>query len=328
VGAGPTFEREDEPEFFAFADLLADKVGCPRPTIIQLCLQANAAASWKSSLFGLNREGFTLILGLPLIAGLTVSQLAGVMSHEFGHFSQKKSALLDRLIRRVNVWMAVAVHRRDVVDMSIQASIESGHIFLVLLGLLVWVLLNLGRLFLWLLMQTGLLASASLLRRMEFDADCYEIGLVGSSEFVQTSRRVIALSIAQEHAFRYAFSSLQVACLPCDLAVFTADLADRSPRVKKKTQKMIDDDRASWLASHPPTRSRIRAAKELNRPGVFQCPIPGSVLFRDFQKICESVTIALYAHRYGRALTPDMIRPTKEAADFYLEFVGSKGRRA
>jgi len=66
----------------------------------------------------------------------------------------------------------------------------------------------------------------------------------------------------------------------------------------------------------------------MNRPGVFQCPIPGSVLFRDFQKICESVTIALYAHRYGRALRPEMLHPTKEAADFYLEFTASKRIRA
>ncbi len=315
---GPGLSRLDEPALFAFVERLADKVGCPRPDIIRLSLDVNASAYYETSLFGLRRRAFTLTLGLPLVGGLTLTQLAGVIAHELGHFGQRGSGFLDRFIKRVNLWFALAVGRPGLLDELIESLGGAGHYLTSLVAIVLWVLVLLGRYTLWCLMQIGLFASASLMRRMEFDADCYEVGVIGSAEFEAFCRRLLELSVAQELAFKYAFGARDCRLLPSDLVAFIAELANREPKVKKRARKLIDNEARSWLASHPTARDRIAHAKRLNLPAVFQAPAPGSELFESFESRCRTVTAMLYAHMYGGNVTPDALRPAAEMVEIYL----------
>jgi Zn-dependent protease with chaperone function len=321
--AASRISRRDEPALFAFAERLADKVGCPRPDIICLDLDVNASAYYESSLFGLGQRTFTLTLGMPLVAGMTLCQLSGVMTHEFGHFGQRGSGLLDRFIKRINLWFAAAADRPDLLDDLIQTLTSDGHYLMKIVGLVLMLLVGLGRFFLRCLMLVGLLASASLMRRMEFDADSYEVGLIGSAEFAASSKRLVALTIAHELTFRHAFTSMHCRILPSDIVAFTAELADRAPKVRKRATKMIENEKMSWLASHPPIRDRIAAAERLNLPGVFTSSIPGSALFDSFEARSAAITAMLYSHRYGRRLTPDAVKPVHEAVDIYLDLDAS-----
>jgi Zn-dependent protease with chaperone function len=324
---GATVAREDEPVLFEFAERLADKVGAPRPEAIRLTALVNAAASYEVSPFNLEGRKFTLILGMPLVAGMTLSQLAGVMAHEFGHFSQQRGMLLLGLIYRVNSWFGMAVYGKDAIDWATQFLVRSGHIFLIVPGLALWVLVALGRSVLWLLMHVGLLASASLMRRREFDADCYEIGLVGSSEFAETHRRLAKLGLAYKIAAGYVTNSRQCISLPSDFVAFIVDLADRSPDVKVLASAMIKTEKEQWMSSHPPTRARIQAAKKLNLPGAFHAPIPGTSIFETFDERCISISGALYRLIYRSALAGKPVCSSHEAADYFLDFVASHRRR-
>jgi len=317
---GDGLSRADEPLLFAFAERLADKVGCPRPQIIRLSLEVNASAYYETSMFGLRRRAFTLTLGLPLVRGMTLCQLAGVMAHEFGHFGQRGSGFLDRFIKRINGWFALAVTRRDMLDDFVEfLASEGGHWLTTLIALVLRVLVGLGRYILLALTYVGLFASASLMRRMEFDADGYEVGVVGSAEFAASCERLVTLSTAQETAFKYAFQTQQCRILPSDLVAFTAELADRSPRVQKRARRLLKNEEKSWLASHPPVQDRIAAAKKLNLPGVLKSPLPGTALFKSFDQRSTVLTALLYEHRYGRRLTREAIRPVSEAVDIYLD---------
>jgi Zn-dependent protease with chaperone function len=312
--------RRDEPALFAFAERLADKIGCPRPDIIRLNLDVNASAYYESSMFGLGSRTFTLTLGMPLVAGLTLCQLAGVMTHEFGHFGQRGSGFLDRFIKRVNLWFAAAAGRPDLLDDFVESLTSDGnHYLMKMVGLVLMLLVGLGRYFLRCLMFVGRLASAALMRRMEFDADRYEVGVIGSAEFAVSSKRLVALTVAHELAFLHAFGSMQCRILPSDLVAFIAELADRAPKVKKRATKIIANEKRRWLDSHPPVRARIAAAERLNLPGVFTSSIPGSALFDSFQARSAAVTGMLYSRVHGRRLTPDAVRPTHEAVDIYLD---------
>jgi Zn-dependent protease with chaperone function len=315
---GTGLSRLDEPALFAFVDRLADKVGCPRPDIIRLNLDVNASAYYETSFFGLRRRAFTLTLGLPLVGGLTLTQLAGVIAHELGHFAQRGSGFLDRFIKRVNLWFALAVGRPTLLDELIE-SLSGGHWLMALVAIVLWLLVLLGRYTLWCLMQVGLIASASLMRRMEFDADCYEVGVIGSAEFEAFCRRLLELTVAHEMAFQYAFGSTDCRILPSDLVAFIAELADREPKVKKRARKLIANEERNWLASHPTVRDRIVHAHRLNLPAVFQASAPGSELFESLELRSRAVTELLYQHWYGRRLTPDAIRPAHEVVEHYLD---------
>jgi Zn-dependent protease with chaperone function len=110
-----------EPVLFAFVTRLARAVSAPEPTRIEVDYQVNASAGFGSGLAGLFGRELTLRIGLPLVAGLTVEQFAGVLAHELGHFSQGTGMRLTYLVRCVNAWFARAVYQRDGLDESLQS---------------------------------------------------------------------------------------------------------------------------------------------------------------------------------------------------------------
>jgi len=311
--------RKDEPLLFEFTDRLADEVGSPRPEMIYLSLSANASAYFRSKAFGLGRRSFTLTLGVPLVAGLTLEQLASVMAHEFGHFSQG-SLVLDRLIQRVNTWFGLAVYRRGAMD-NLIASLwneENQSILLTIVGFSLWVLLILGRGVLWMLMCLGLIVSMTLLRRLEFNADRYSLGVIGTQSFKEATKQIVALNVAHDAAWRHVFNRYHAQYLPDDFAEFTVSIARRSGRLKKRTNRLIRRQKPNWLSTHPPTEARIAAAKRLDLPGIFQSSLPGKALFHDFYDLSSQVSRMLYELRYGPDFGPGKLIPTDEAVDAFL----------
>ena len=45
-----------------------------------------------------------LTIGLPLVAGLSLREFAGIIAHEFGHFTQGFGMRLSYVIRQINGW--------------------------------------------------------------------------------------------------------------------------------------------------------------------------------------------------------------------------------
>jgi Zn-dependent protease with chaperone function len=115
-----TVDPRNQPLLFAFVKRLAAVVGAPVPDRVILDCEVNAGAGLELGL--LRREGSALVLsiGLPLVAGLTLPQFAGVLAHEFGHFSQGTGMRLGRTIRGVNAWFHRVVYERDGWDEALQ----------------------------------------------------------------------------------------------------------------------------------------------------------------------------------------------------------------
>ena len=84
---GLVLSRKEAPRLFDEVEKIATKVGAPIPKEIRLDEQLNAAAAQRPRLgiFGLYEN--TLLLGMPLLLGLTPDEARSVIAHEFGHFS-------------------------------------------------------------------------------------------------------------------------------------------------------------------------------------------------------------------------------------------------
>jgi Zn-dependent protease with chaperone function len=105
----------DEPALFAFIDEICRQVGARRPRRVQVDCNVNASASLMDSRLGLQRD-LVVTIGLPLVAGLSARQLAGVLAHEFGHFAQGGGMRLTTIVRTVNAWFGRVVYERDAWD--------------------------------------------------------------------------------------------------------------------------------------------------------------------------------------------------------------------
>ncbi len=100
VQTGVTIERADAPLLFELVERIRGAVRAPAPRALVLDSEVNASASFRRGLTSFaRRDDLTLTIGLPLVAGLDIRQLSGVLAHELGHFAQGSSMRLTYLIR-------------------------------------------------------------------------------------------------------------------------------------------------------------------------------------------------------------------------------------
>ena len=93
--------HKQEPLLFEFVHRICTAVGAPLPEQIVVDAQANAGASFVSGPFD---NKMKLLIGLPLVLSLDTRQVAGIVAHEFGHFTQTSGLRLTYLVRAIDQW--------------------------------------------------------------------------------------------------------------------------------------------------------------------------------------------------------------------------------
>ena len=106
-------------------DGVCSSVGAPTPSRIEVDCEVNASARLASGPLTPSRD-LVLTIGLPLVTGLDLKQFAGVLAHEFGHFSQGAGMRLSYLIRSINMWFARVVYERDEWDETARRMVRRG----------------------------------------------------------------------------------------------------------------------------------------------------------------------------------------------------------
>ena len=82
---GPTLQAAEHPRLFAELTDVATRVGEPMPHEVYLVPDVNAGVRERGGLMGIGGRR-VMLLGLPLLTVLTISQMRAVLAHEFGHY--------------------------------------------------------------------------------------------------------------------------------------------------------------------------------------------------------------------------------------------------
>lgn len=291
-----TLHPDREKTLFAFVHRICDAVGACYPKRIQVDNQVNASAGFYRGLRGLLRNELVLTIGLPLAAGMNQRQLAGVLAHEFGRFSQGAAMRMSYLINWVNHWLYRAVYQRDIFDYKLEQWAGRGVIYTMVLlqsaRFFVW----LTRRLLWLLMTLGGAISSLMSRQMEFDADRYEARLAGSEQFADTSERLITLGYAahlvhEDQASTWANQSRLVADFP---AATVSRAATFSEELRQQIVEGEEAQQGEIFDTHPPHRERVESARREKAKGIFRHEEPAAALFSDFAQLSQKVTLHYY----------------------------------
>lgn len=293
--------RGDQPGLFAFVERLAGLVGAPVPDRIVVDCQVNAGAGLELGLLRRDGPALTLRIGLPLVAGLTLPQLAGILAHEFGHFGQGAGMRLARVIRRVNAWFQRVAAERDSWDQALaDGRREGGWWGLACLG--AELLVALGRQALYGLMVAGHAISCFLSRQMEFDADQYEGRVAGSSGFADAALRLRVLDASAQFVLG---SVLREGRFVDDVPALIARVADQAPpRLTADIKRAVQLSGTGLFDSHPSDMERIRRVRLGRFPGLLAGVDPASQLFRDFPGLCRRATAAFYEDALGPHAPP------------------------
>lgn len=281
-----TLTRQGQPVLFEFVDKICESVRAPKPKRIDVVFDVNAAASFRRGFLSFFSSDLVLTVGLPLVAGVTEQQFAGILAHEFGHFTQHLAMRLGWCINKVNSWFERVVYERDAFDYWLSESVEEHESILSLLFLMAVLCVSLTRLILFVLMMVSHAMSCMLSREMEYNADQHEARLVGSETFKKTCRRLPNLMVAfQQAIIAVAEGDLRVGQVPKYVGNYVKNMTKED---KKEVRKLVKKQQSGWFDTHPTDDKRIEKASHPQHPGLIQLDGPATGLFRNFDQICES----------------------------------------
>ncbi|MEM8930931.1 MAG: M48 family metalloprotease [Acidobacteriota bacterium] len=329
VPTGPriSLTERSEPLLFAFVRRLCQEVGAPMPSRIDVDSQVNASASFRRGFASMVGNDLVLTIGLPLVRGLTLQQLAGVLAHEFGHFAQGAGMRLSYVVRSINAWFARVVYQRDAWDEQLEGAAHASaeaHLGLWLAVQLARAMVWLTRRILWALMMVGHALSCFLLRQMEYDADRYEARLVGADTFDATARELTLLGVGHQKALHDLSATWQDGRLVDDLPRLV--VANRG-QLDAATRTQIEDHRTSsktgTFDTHPADADRVASARQETDPPVFRTALPATALFREADRLAIVVSKGFYEDTLGQKIDESQLidadavldRADREAAD-------------
>jgi Zn-dependent protease with chaperone function len=289
----------DEPELYEFVRRLCWAVGARAPKQILVDTNVNASASLYPGWIGLFTGNLTLTIGLPL-GGLTLRQFAGVLAHEFGHFSQRAGMRLYFLIGTIRLWFARVAYERDSWDEQLDQMRENSgwrmKLVLHVAAGAVWV----SRAILRGLLHGANWVSAWFSRQMEFDADRYEASLVGAAVFEQTTHRLAVLEPLAQDTWQMVGDSWELRRLPEDFPMMVLH-RDRvlDPEVRQTLIEAALKVEAERWSTHPAPKQRIASVAGIEgivprASGAFPEDLAAEVLFADFSRLCREVTRTHY----------------------------------
>ena len=322
----------DEPTLFAFVHRICQAVGAPLPKRIDIDLQVNASASYRRGLASLARNDLVLTIGLPLVAGMSVEQFAGVLAHEFGHFTQSAGMGFGALIHRINGWFARVVWQRDRWDVRLEEW-EKGS------GLWIGMIFCLARWCVWLtrrilfgLMWVAHALSCHLSRQMEYDADLHQTRLVGGKVVADTFRTLPRLSAAERKAWQLLEECWFEGVLADSVPDLVVELSNRlSPEERGAIEKSVSEEKTALFSTHPADRERIARAGAEGATPLLVSTEPAVRLFADFHRLSSTLSQVKYTEALPGKVSPEQLRPAsallsqqqaektaREAADRWL----------
>lgn len=284
----------DEPRLYAFLCEVCDSMGAPRPARTEIELECGASASLHRGFMSFFTDDLTLRVGIALAGNLSLQEFAGVLAHEFGHFTQRTSMRLYYIIVRVNLWFARVVYERDAWDARLEESAENTDRITESITQVARFAVFASRSILWCLMHAGVAASSHTSRQMEYHADACAAQLVGSDSFERLMHRLSLLSSARNEAAEFMIAQLREANNPDaeETPNYVEVLGALAGEIAKKTggRSTVTPRKTGLFDTHPSDLDRIERVRALNAPGVFHLNGPASTLFRDFDRLAKRMS--------------------------------------
>ena len=300
--------ESEHPELFSFIKQLSLDTKTKFPKKIFISPDVNAKVFYNSSFWSLFfpvRKN--LEIGLGLINTLTISELKGVIAHEFGHFSQR-SMKLGSYIYTVNRAIYNLVYTHDSWDNWLAQWASAGGLFGIFASLTFWMVERVRDL---LKVAHNLINInyMKLSREMEYHADLVAISVSGNEPFKNALRKIefggIAYGLTTGHLEKLANHNLASKNLYHNHIDSLAFLAEKNNIPYHNHQLTLSDEdikdhivktrvnyKDQW-ASHPTLEereasiARVNIQTETAEESAWQ-------LFREPVSLQETVTKKLY----------------------------------
>jgi len=310
-------KRSDEPELFKMIDEIVKEAETNFPKKVYLSSDVNASVFYDSSFwsmfFPIQKN---LTIGVGLINTTTKQELKAILSHEFGHFSQR-SMKVGSYVYNVNQIIFNLVNDDESYRNSIEKFSSFSGYFSIFASLAIFITSKIQ----WVLAKMYSYVNIrhmALSREMEFHADEVAANIAGSISLEESLLRLelannsynnvlnfyearISKNQSSKNIYREQFFVMNFLAEQSELET-KYDL----PYVKLAESGLFNKSKLNienqW-ASHPSTEDRVAKLRQLNIVKDTDNQ-PAKDLFKDFEKTEEKLTAKLFSNvKYERGRT-------------------------
>ncbi|MEA4981715.1 MAG: M48 family metalloprotease, partial [Paludibacter sp.] len=263
--------ENQEPELFGLIREIADEVGTNFPKKVYISSEVNASVFYDSSFWSMFLPvKKNLLIGLGLVNTITKEELKAILSHEFGHFSQKTMKVGSYVYNVNQVIFNMLFDNESYEELVKKWANMSGYfsLFVVLAG-------KINKGIQWILKKTYIVVNKNYLglsREMEFHADEIAASVTGYEPLKKSLLRMGLADTSFNNVLNFYNSKISdniksVNVFHDQSAVinFIADingltLTNQLPDIKLEEQNKYNKSRLvikdQW-SSHPTTEERI-----------------------------------------------------------------------
>ena len=301
-------KQADEPKLYKMIDDIVNEVGTNFPKKVYLSTDVNAAVFYDSSFwsmfFPIKKN---LQIGLGLVNTVTQSELKAILSHEFGHFSQK-TMKVGSYVHNVNQVIFNLLFDNESYDNLMQKWANASGYFSIFVIIAIKIIDGIK----WILKQIYGVVNKSymaLSREMEFHADEIAANITG---YEPLKNSLLRLSLA-DHSYNNVLSFYERKITENQKSenifkdhLFVTNFLARDSEIKIKNNlpqisvndlnkfnksKLIVKDQ--W-ASHPSTEDRIAMLEKTGLSSTNLNNEHANLLFTDIEKTQIEITEKIF----------------------------------
>ncbi|MGC4039846.1 MAG: M48 family metallopeptidase [Flavobacterium sp.] len=301
--------RAEEPELFGMIQELVDTIGTDFPKKIYISPEVNASVFYDSSFWSMFFPvKKNLHIGLGLVNATTVSELKGILSHEFGHFSQK-SMKVGSYVYNVNQIIYNLLYENSDYEKAMVSFANRSSYFAIMTYVAVW-FTQLIQYLLKLMYRIVNVNYMALSREMEFHADEIAARNVGSGPMIDSMLRMDLVSSSFDRVINYYNAKIEKSVTVSNIFrqhqlsnQFIADsnkisIVNNLPNVNTDFNDRFNHSKLviknQWQ-SHPSTEERVHAFQRLDIDlGPYDNRL-ANVLFSNIDATQEKITKKMFA---------------------------------
>lgn len=301
-------KQADEPKLFKMIDDIVKEVGTNFPKKVYLSNDVNAAVFYDSSFwsmfFPIKKN---LQIGLGLVNTVTQSELKAILSHEFGHFSQK-TMKVGSYVYNVNQVIFNLLFDNESYDNLMQKWANASGYFSIFVIIAIKIIEGIK----WILRQIYAIVNKSymaLSREMEFHADEIAANVTG---YEPLKNSLLRLPLA-DHSLSsvLSFYDIKIAENKKSENIYKDHLFVTNFLAKENNIEIINDlpqiseneinkfnksklvIKDQW-ASHPSTEDRIAMLEKTGLSSTNLNNEPANLLFTDIEKTQRELTQKIF----------------------------------
>jgi Zn-dependent protease with chaperone function len=302
--------KEKQDLLAEFVGQICEQIDAPRPAVIQTECSARLAAESRRMLMGLLHRDVVLTMGLPLVACLSVEQLAGLVAGQMAQFRRRAGSGSTNTIRAINGWLWRSVYEDGQFDAWLRRVAERRHFHLAKLLLPLRAIKLFAQMALFVPMFIGNTVASSLVRRVELDADRAGARLVGKETFAGALVRLGLIEFTWQGVIAeldYLHKNQQLPdSLPKQLAL---RMLDMTPELCAALRETVGKPEEKPFDSRPSEPERLEAIQAEPPKGVLDCKLPAPALLAEYESTAEKVTWDYYLPIYGARLLKEAMVP-------------------